>query len=394
MTTNPDLFDATFWKHYLLDTFLHHWHTHSLDHRFGGFIADFDRTWAVCGPGNKSLVSQSRLVYTFAAGLRHTGQSDFARASGHGVAFLTDHMADRQQGGFLWRVHQDGSPLEPLKHTYGHAFTIFGLSEYARATGQTDAADTARRTLAILHEKAAGPSGGFLTLMDRDWQPTDRKRSQNPHMHLLEACLSLYDVTADPLAIDTALQIATLAAEKFINPRFGCLEEYFAQDWSLFPDESAGPLQTGHQFEWCWLLHRLADRTHQQHWRQIGDQLMDWALRYGTDSHCGGFHNTCTRSGVLVDTEKNHWVQSEALRTLLYQIVSRRRDDLRDLFTTAATFALNHLADAQYGGWYTQVSAAGAPTHPGKGSEWKLDYHMTSLCDEALRLLRAGNPRS
>lgn len=43
--------------------------------------------------------------------------------------------------------------------------------------------------------------------------------------------MSLYDATADLLAIQTALQIADLAASRFVHPRYGCLEEYsFGED--------------------------------------------------------------------------------------------------------------------------------------------------------------------
>lgn len=387
MTATKDLFAASFWRQYMLDTFLRHWLDHSLDHEGRGYIADFDRTWSASGPGNKSLVSQGRLVYTFSAGLRHTGHVEYANAATHGVEFLNLRMADAQKGGWLWRVDRDGTPLEPVKHTYGHAFVIFGLSEYARATGETVPAELAVRTLQTLHDKAAGPVDGFWTLMDRSWQPIDRRRSQNPHMHLLEACLSLYDVTGSRLAIDTAVDLAELAAERFVHPEFGCLEEFFGEDWSRLPDGEAAALQVGHQFEWCWLLNRLADRTSQEQWRELGDQLLKWGLCYGTEHEHGGFYNTCNRRGQPVNTNKSHWVESEALRALLYQIVQRGRGDLRETFERAAGFALTHLADPDYGGWYSEVAADGHATNPNKGSEWKLDYHMASLCDEAVRLL-------
>jgi mannose/cellobiose epimerase-like protein (N-acyl-D-glucosamine 2-epimerase family) len=395
MSPLPDLFSAEFWRRYLLDTFLQHWKGHCLDHEHGGFLADFDRQWRFIGPGHKSLVSQGRLIYTFSAGCRHSLASDpaqaadFTRAAEHGLRFLQGKMADPEQGGYLWRTDREGTPIEPVKHTYGHAFVIFGLSEHVRARRRGQgSARLAFEALRTLHDRAAGPGGGFWSLMDRDWRPIELNRNQNPHMHLLEACLSLHDATGDPLAMDTALQIANLAATRFVHPRFGCLEEYFEQDWSALPDDQADPIRVGHQFEWCWLLNRLADRTGQDHWRDLGDRLMDWGLRYGTDRQHGGFFNTCTRQGDPLDTSKSHWVESEALRALLYLLVVRKREGLREVFVDAARFALDHLADPEHGGWYSSVQADGSPDNTHKGSEWKLDYHMTSLCDEAIRILR------
>lgn len=387
MGLTKDLFAADFWRGYMLETFLRCWQRHCLDREHGGYIADFDRQWRFIGPGHKSLVSQARLIYTFSAGCRHGGSAEFADPAGHGLQFLQEKMADREQGGWLWRVSRDGMVLEPVKHTYGHAFVIFGLSEYARAVARPDAAALALRTLQALRQSAAGPGGGFWTLMDRSWQPIERRRGQNPHMHLLEACMSLYDASGDRLAIETALQIADLATRRFVHPRYGCLEEYFEEDWSALSDDEAEPVRVGHQFEWCWLLNRLSDRTGQEHWRDLGDSLMDWGLRYGTDRQYGGFVNTCSRQGDPLDTSKSHWVESEALRALLYLVIARKREGLRETFMDAAGFARKYCEDSEYGGWYSSVQADGTPENDHKGSEWKLDYHMTSLCEEAVRLL-------
>jgi mannose 2-epimerase len=384
-----DLFTVEFWRRYMLDTFLRYWQEHCLDREYGGYIADFDRQWRLVGPGMKSLVSQARLVYTFSAGHRYGGAAVHAESADHGVRFLCEKMLDQEQGGWLWRVGRDGTPVESVKHTYGHAFVIFGLSEHDRGRGRSDASRLALQTLRTLQERASGPGGGFWSLMDRSWQPIERRRGQNPHMHLLEACMSLYDVTNEPLAIQAALDLADLAARRFVHPRYGCLEEYFQEDWAALPDDEADPIRVGHQFEWCWLLHSLADRTGQEHWRNLGDRLMDWGLRYGTDRQHGGFFNACTRQGDPLDTSKSHWVESEALRALLYQVIARKRDGLREAFAEAMNFARNCCEDREYGSWYSSVQADGTPENDRKGSEWKLDYHMTSLCDEAVRLLSA-----
>lgn len=395
MSAARDLFSADFWREYMLKTFLQYWQRHCLDREHGGYLADFDRQWHFIGPGHKSLVSQARLIYTFSAGYRHTEATDpaaagrFAQAAEHGVRFLQDTMADEDAGGWIWRVQRDGAALEPVKHTYGHAFVIFGLSEYARAMGRIEPARLAQRTLEVLQERALGPGGGFWTLMDRHWQPIDRRRGQNPHMHLLEACMSLYDAMGGATLQNGAVQLADLASTRFVHPRYGCLEEYFEEDWSRLSDEEAAPIQVGHQFEWCWLLNRLADRTGQEHWRDLGDKLLEWGLRYGTDRQHGVFFNTCSREGDPIDTSKSHWVTSEALRALLYLIVARHRAGLRETFEEAARFALDNCQDSEYGGWYCSVKADGTPENDRKGSEWKLDYHMTSLCEEAVWLLES-----
>jgi hypothetical protein len=44
-------------------------------------------------------------------------------------------------------------------------------------------------------------------------------------------------------------------------------------------------------------------------------------------------------------------------------------------------FFRRHLVDPEHGGWYSSADAS----DKSKGSEWKLDYHVTNMCLELLR---------
>jgi mannose/cellobiose epimerase-like protein (N-acyl-D-glucosamine 2-epimerase family) len=118
----------------LADNIIPFWASHAVDDRHGGFVTHLDRAGQWLGTTDKYLVPQTRLVWTFAAAHRHglvnKGYLDLAAA---GVNFLVDRMWDAKVGGFHWAVQRDGRPLICDKRTYGQAFAIFALSEYALA---------------------------------------------------------------------------------------------------------------------------------------------------------------------------------------------------------------------------------------------------------------------
>jgi mannose/cellobiose epimerase-like protein (N-acyl-D-glucosamine 2-epimerase family) len=47
-------------------------------------------------------------------------------------------------------------------------------------------------------------------------------------------------------------------------------------------------------------------------------------------------------------------------------------------------YSRTHHVDTTYGGWLYPTPNAGGPPEPGKGSAWKLDYHVLNMCLELL----------
>ncbi|MBN9011423.1 MAG: AGE family epimerase/isomerase, partial [Rhizobiales bacterium] len=81
-------------------------------------------------------------------------------------------------------------------------------------------------TLATIDHTLAAPNGG--------WAESDRHelpRRQNPHMHLFEASLALYEITGEPAHLARASSIFDLFRQRFFDPRHRVIREYFGLDW-------------------------------------------------------------------------------------------------------------------------------------------------------------------
>ena len=71
----------------------------------GGFITQFDKDGNDSGEDQKSLIAQTRTVYTMASAHRAGyGDGKCAEYAEHGVDFLIDKMWDKEHGGFYWTV--------------------------------------------------------------------------------------------------------------------------------------------------------------------------------------------------------------------------------------------------------------------------------------------------
>ena len=78
--------------HHLTQQLLPFWVSRTADHINGGFITHFDQHGHDSGTDEKSLISQTRSVYTYASAHRagYGHGSDLADLARHGVTDLTD----------------------------------------------------------------------------------------------------------------------------------------------------------------------------------------------------------------------------------------------------------------------------------------------------------------
>ncbi len=117
-------------QQHLTQELLPFWLDRCKDDKNGGFITHFDEQGHDTGEDEKSLIAQSRTVYTMASAHRAGyGDGRCAEYARHGVDFLIERMWDPEFGGFFWTVNRAGQVAIDKKILYGLSFAIYALSE-------------------------------------------------------------------------------------------------------------------------------------------------------------------------------------------------------------------------------------------------------------------------
>lgn len=258
----------------------------------------------------KRVRVQARQIYVYSHAhlLRLMPGADAVAAQGH--EFLMRHaIPDGIAAGFVHAFERDGTLRDAKRDTYDHAFVLFALSWFYRATGREDVR-TAIHTLGdVIWTILRHPGGrGFVV----DTTGTDALH-QNPHMHLFEAVLAAHEATGAPVFLDRARELADLFRDCMFDPGPGVLREFYDARWQPAVGEAGRVVEPGHHCEWVWLLKRHADRTGEPLGGEAA-RLYDFAERYGRP---GGGVLLCDElrtDGSIGKSSTRSWPQTEALK--------------------------------------------------------------------------------
>ena len=301
----------------------------------------------------KRMRVQARQIYAFSHAAL-LGWAPGRDAAADAYAFITRHGAC-PDGAWARRLTPDGAVLDPAADLYDLAFVLFALAWHARLTGSEEPLARARLTAGWIAERMAHPLGGHHNVLPRE----DGPRQQNPHMHLLEAVLALYETTGDAFYADQAHALVALFRRRLFDPATGTLGEFFDDDWTPAPGDAGTHVEPGHHLEWAWLLDQYARLTGRDAEAEIG-LLYGFALRHGTDPATGLVWDAVGRDGTPRLRGFRLWPQTEALKA--HAVMAHRGGDGLALVASAVRgIGTRFLQGCPAGAWTDQLDAAGAP---------------------------------
>lgn len=382
-------------RDHLLTRVLPFWERHGVDGDHGGFLTHLTQEGEPSGASDKFLVTQTRMIYSFAAGAALGGPPEWLNLARQGTGFLLEHFRDREHDGWFWSVSRQGQPREAAKRTYGHAFVIYALAEYGRIARDSRALAAADHTWSLLvHQLSDAEHDGFLEGCDPAWEPTEGTHRMGTHLHVLEALLALREALDAQRYWPRVRGVCDLIVGRMVEDEHRCGLEHFQPDWT--PDR-AGPwglVNYGHNLEAAWLLLRVNEIERSRVYQGTARGFLDYVLRFGLDTVRGGIFSHGPLGRAATVREKIWWVQTEALVAFLLGYLAFQDPRYREAFENVASFCLRCLHDPKHAEWYHSTEEDGTARNTAKGSAWKAAYHVTQACVYAHEYLSriAGQP--
>jgi mannobiose 2-epimerase len=382
--------------HEVLDyNILRFWIDRMQDHVNGGFYGRIDNQNRLHADADKGAILNARILWTFSAAYRVLGKPVYLEMATRAMRYFLDNFIDQEYGGVYWSLDYKGQPKDTKKQFYAIGFAVYGLSEYARATGNKEALDQAIELYHCIEQHALDREyNGYIEAMTRDWQPISDMRlsehdanypkSQNTHLHIIEPYTNLYRVWPSAELEMSLRNIIGIFTDKILNPETYHLDLFFDMDWTRGADQLES---YGHDIECSWLLHEaalvLGDKEVLNKVEPIV-QMVAKASEKGLNANGSMIHEANLTAGT-VDDDLHWWVQAEAVVGFI-NIFQHFHDDRA--FVKAIRcwqYIKDNLIDYGNGEWYWSRHKDGKlNTVEDKAGFWKCPYHNGRMCLEIL----------
>lgn len=295
-------------RSWMFDVALPWWGTNGVDRKDGGYVEQVTFEGRDAGVDFKRTRVVGRQIYVFSHAAT-LGWKPGLELAAHGVDFLTRKIWMGQDEGFARRVSRTGEVIDTTQDLYDLAFALFAFGWHLRASGDGEALKWAHRTLDVIEAKLRHPTQpGFLHEV-----PAVGWRQQNPHMHLIEAALVVYEASEDDRFAALAREIVRLFQMHFFDAKSRTLAEFFTEDLKRAPGEAGRTIEPGHQFEWAWILMNCQRLLGIDLATEIRS-LTDFAELNGVDQASGVTFNAIRDDGQPIDKGSRSWPNTERIK--------------------------------------------------------------------------------
>lgn len=381
-------------KDELVNDILPFWMNRMTDREQGGFYGRIDGNNCLHPDAPKGAILNARILWTFSAAFRLLKKPEYLETATRAKRYLLDFFYDKQYGGIFWELNADGTPSDAKKQIYALGFAIYGLSEYARATGDREALEYAVRLFEVIEKYSFDPvQNGYVEALTREWQPIqdmrlsdkdeNEKKTMNTHLHILEPYANLYRVWKDERLAKQLRNLTKVFVTRILDAESGHLNLFFEEDWS----NKYHIISYGHDIEASWLIHEAA--------LALGDQGLLAEIEPVIVKIAQAADEGLNRDGSMiyenfvdkqkVDRELHWWVQAENVvgHINLYQYF-HDEDALRKALK-CWQFIKENLIDGEGGEWYWSRYADGTVNRKDdKAGFWKCPYHNGRMCMEII----------
>jgi len=375
---------------------LDYWEKYAPDYQRGGFHGRVNYDNEPVLDAARSVILTSRILWTFSSAYHYFHERKYLVLADRAYHYLYNHFRDPQNGGVYWSVTSTGTPLDTRKQLYAQAFAMYGLSEYYAASKFKPALDFAKDLFRKVDKQGYDPEyGGYFESFGTKWEPVEDlilskmpwNKSQNTHLHLIEAFTNLYRVWPDDTLRQRTGHMLDVFMTKLINPSTHRLRLFFNQQWQP-KDET---ISYGHDIEASWLLWETAevlrDASRMDLVKKICIEVASAACTgLGDDGALNYEFDPVTKH---TNTERSWWVLAEQMVGFynVYQLTKEEHFKLKA--KKSWDFIKRYVIDLERGEWYGTVKADLIPVKGDKINFWKCPYHNSRACYEMVRRLKA-----
>lgn len=387
-----------FYRRHLLEFVMPFWLRPGIvDREYGGLHSCVDDTGKVFST-EKYVWSQARGLWTFSALSRRLERRPEWEEIARGLYAFCRRFGPDEEGLWRFRVSREGAPIEGATSLGTGTFAILGLVEYARLTGDREAAALARRTFEVMHRRirSGRPFGTAPYVLPPGM------RAHGTAMGCSLAFYELGEFLGDEQVLEASAYYARQVVDYFIRPEHRAMVEYVTLDGRFADTPEGRTMVPGHGIESIWFQLEILRRRGRMDGTDRLLKALRWCLERGWDPEFGGILLGLDILGRSPPywrhpTAKAWWPVTEALAATLMAYETDRDPAWLDWHRRVLDWALERYPVPEYGEWRQRLDRTGRPMTELIALPVKDPFHLPRGLIVGLetidRLVRAGDPR-
>lgn len=374
-----------------------------MDKENGGYYGVVDYQLTLHPEGPKGGVIGARHVWSYSAAYLLEKKANYLDAATHAYHFLKTILWDSQNGGIYWLVDYKGEPIITSKHIYAQSFALYGLSEYVKATNDSEALALAISIFHIIEEKCYSPSHqGYFEEFTIDWTRKENELlnegegttfTTNSHLHLLEAYTNLYAVWPNKDLLEKINHLLNIFYSKIYDQKEHYCHVAFDENWNRVTNT----FSFGHDIETSWLLTETLEVT-QLNRPDITEMNKQIAAKVAAEGIAEDGSLLDARVNGEIHTTRVWWAQAEAVIGFYNAFQLTKDEKYLILSMNVWNYIQLNIHDSRSGGeWYSRINEEGVPISSLRSDKddtvgniadaWKGFYHNSRMCYEMIRRL-------
>ena len=343
----------------------------------GGYFSCLNRDGSVYDT-DKFIWLQGREVWLFAMLYNNVEKNQqWLDCAVQGAEFLKTYGHDGNWD-FYFSLDRKGNPLVQPYNIFSNTFACMAFAQLAKATGNDEYAQIARRIFGRILERRSNPKGQWC----KAYPGTRPMKDFALPMIICNMALEIEDILEDKSVLEQTIDTCLHEVfDVFYKPELGCmLENVSSVDGAPLDCFEGREINPGHDLEALWFMMNLGVRRGD---KALIEKLVEISLRVierGWDKEYGGIFYFLDVKGApqqkLEWDQKLWWVHIESAIAMLkgYQLTGNEK--CLDWFLKLDDYLWTHFKDKEYPEWFGYLNRRGEVLLTLKGGKWKGCFHV------------------
>ena len=368
---------ASRYEEELRENCLPFWLEHSQDKEYGGYFSCLNRDGSVYDT-DKFIWLQGREVWMFAMLYNNVEKNQqWLDCAIQGAEFLKKYGHD-ENWDFYFSVNREGRPLVQPYNIFSNTFACMAFAQLAKATGNEEYAQIARRIFERILERRPNPKGQWC----KAYPGTRPMKDFALPMIICNMALEIEDILEDKSVLEQTIDTCLHEVfDVFYQPELGCmLENVSSVDGAPVDCFEGREINPGHDLEALWFMMNLGVRRGDKALIEKCVEIALPVIERGWDKEFGGIYYFLDAKGVpqqkLEWDQKLWWVHIESAIAMLkgYQLTGNEK--CLEWFLKLDAYLWDNFKDKEYPEWFGYLNRRGEVLLPLKGGKWKGCFHV------------------